>query len=52
MGAISNFTGGILTDVDEVYNLASYLPKMRQPITLWESKLTALLKLLKHSEGA
>jgi integrase len=45
MGAISNYTGGILTDVAEVYNLASYLPEMRQAIALWESKLTTLLNL-------
>jgi integrase len=45
MGAISNHTGGILTDVAEVYNLASYLPEMRQASSLWEDKLTALLHL-------
>jgi integrase len=38
---------GVLTEVAEVYNLASYLPEMRQAITLWESNLTALLQLSK-----
>jgi integrase len=47
MGAISNHTGGILTDVAEVYNLASYLPEMRQAISLWDNKLTGLLQFLK-----
>jgi integrase len=45
LGAISNFTGGILSDVAEVYNLATYLPEMRQAISLWESKLSALLRV-------
>jgi integrase len=45
MGAISNYTGGVLTDVAEVYNLASYLPEMRRATELWESKLGALLQL-------
>jgi integrase len=45
MGAISNYTGGILSDVAEVYNLASYLPEMRAAVALWEDKLTRLLAL-------
>jgi integrase len=45
LGAIK--TDSVLTDVAEVYNLAKYLPEMRQAITLWENKLTALLRLQK-----
>lgn len=40
-------TGTILTDVAEVYNLANYLPEMRQAIVVWESKLQSLLRTSK-----
>jgi integrase len=46
MGSISNRTYGIISQVAEVYNLATYLPEMRNAIALWENKLTALLRLL------
>jgi integrase len=42
LGAIKTET--ILTDVAEVYNLASYLPEMRQAVTVWEGKLEFLLQ--------
>lgn len=45
LGAIKTET--ILTDVAEVYNLASYLPEMRSAVALWEVRLTALLGLAK-----
>jgi integrase len=45
LGAIK--TDSVLTDVAEVYNLAKYLPEMRQAIALWENNLTALLRLQK-----
>jgi integrase len=45
LGAIKTET--ILTDVAEVYNLASYLPQMRQAIDLWERKLINLLEVAK-----
>jgi integrase len=42
LGAIKTET--ILTDVAEVYNLATYLPEMRAAVALWESRLTTLLR--------
>ncbi|HUO00527.1 MAG TPA: hypothetical protein VMU69_30390 [Bradyrhizobium sp.] len=45
LGAIKTET--ILTDVAEVYNLATYLPEMRQAIDLWEQKLHSLLSVAK-----
>ncbi len=45
LGTIKTET--ILTDVAEVYNLASYLPEMRQAIVVWESKLESLLRTSK-----
>jgi integrase len=45
LGTIKTET--ILTNVAEVYNLASYLPEMRQAIVVWESKLESLLRISK-----
>jgi integrase len=42
LGTIKTET--ILTDVAQVYNLASYLPEMRRANTAWESKLEFLLQ--------
>lgn len=42
LGTIKTET--ILTDVAEVYNLATYLPEMRQAIAFWEDRVTALLQ--------
>jgi integrase len=47
LGAIANKTEGVLTAVAEIYNLASYMPEMRDAVALWEAKLTALLPLSK-----
>jgi integrase len=47
LGAISNKTDGMLTDVAEIYNLASYLPEMRAVVVIWEAKLVSLLQLSK-----
>lgn len=41
LGAIKTDT--VLTDVAKVYNLAAYLPEMRQAIDLWEQTLANLL---------
>ena len=43
LGAISNNTQSIVTEVAEVYNLATFLPEMRKAIDLWEQKLNAQL---------
>jgi integrase len=45
LGAIKTET--ILTDVAEVYNLATYLPEMRRAIDQWEQKLIFLLTAAK-----
>jgi integrase len=45
MGAISNWTHGLITQVAEIYNLASYMPEMREAVAKWEAKLIALLPL-------
>lgn len=37
-------TATILTDVAEVYNLATYLPEMRKAIALWDERVMALLQ--------
>jgi len=42
LGSIKTVT--ILTDVAEVYHLASYLQEMRQAIIVRESKLESLLR--------
>ena len=47
LGAISNKTQSIVTDVAEVYNLAIFLPEMRAAVVVWENKLTSLLRLSK-----
>jgi integrase len=47
LGAISNKTQSIVTELAEIYNLATFLPEMRQAIQVWENKLTALLRLSK-----
>jgi integrase len=38
-------TDSVLTDVAEVYNLAKYLPEMRDAIAVWEQKLSDLPRL-------
>jgi integrase len=43
LGAISNNTQSIVTEVAEVYNLATFLPEMRKAIDLWEQKLNSIL---------
>ena len=43
IGSVANHGQGIITDLAEVYNLATYLPEMRHAITAWENKLNALL---------
>jgi integrase len=45
LGAISNQTQSIVTELAEIYNLATFLPQMREAIQVWENKLTALLRL-------
>ena len=45
LGAIKTET--VLTDVAEVYNLATYLPEMRQAIDLWEQRLNLLVSATK-----
>ena len=45
LGAISNKTQSIVTELAEIYNLATFLPEMRQAVQVWENKLTALLRL-------
>jgi integrase len=47
LGAISNNMQSIVTEVAEVYNLATFLPEMRKAIDLWEQKLASLLQLSK-----
>jgi integrase len=47
LGAISNNTQSIVTEVAEVYNLATFLPEMRKAIDLWEQKLNSLFQLSK-----
>jgi integrase len=47
LGAISNHTQSIVTEVAEVYNLATFLPEMHKAIDLWEQKLIGLLQLSK-----
>ena len=45
MGSIGNKTDSIVSAVAEVYNLATYLPEMRQTITqTWEPYLSKLLQ--------
>ena len=48
LGAIKIET--ILTDVAEIYNLASYLPEMRQAIVVWEGKLELSAPVLKSGQ--
>ncbi len=43
LGSIGNKTGGIVSAVAEVYNLAAYLPEMREAIALWEAHISAIL---------
>ncbi len=45
LGAISTQTQSIVTELAEIYNLATFLPQMREAIQVWENKLTALLQL-------
>jgi integrase len=45
LGAISNQTQSIVTELAEIYNLATFLPQMREAIQVWENKLTTLLRL-------
>jgi integrase len=47
LGAISNQTQSIVTELAEIYNLATFLPQMREAIQVWENKLTVLLQLAK-----
>jgi integrase len=47
LGAISNNTQSIVTEVAQVYNLATFLPEMRKAIALWEQRLESLLQLSK-----
>lgn len=42
LGSISNKTAGMVSDVAGIYNLASYMPEMRQAISLWDAKLSSL----------
>jgi hypothetical protein len=44
LGSISNKTGGLVSDVAEVYNLHLYLDEMREAVALWENHLAALLE--------
>ncbi len=44
LGSISNQTQSIVTQVAEVYNLATFLPEMRAAIDLWEQKLSRFLR--------
>lgn len=43
MGSISNKTDGLVSEVAKVYNLATYMPEMREAIGKWESKLDTVL---------
>jgi integrase len=43
MGGISNNTDGLVSEVAKVYNLAKYLPEMREAVAKWETKLNTLL---------
>jgi integrase len=43
MGSISNKTDGLVSEVAKVYNLARYLPEMRDAIAKWEDRLSTLL---------
>jgi integrase len=44
MGSISNKTDGIVSAVAEIYNLAAYMPEMREAMTKWDAHLAVLLK--------
>jgi hypothetical protein len=44
LGAISNKTQSIVTELAEIYNLATFLPEMRTAIDLWEQKLNSSLR--------
>jgi integrase len=43
MGSISNKTDGLVSEVAKVYNLAAYLPEMRDAVAKWEHRLDTLL---------
>ncbi len=50
MGSIANKTDGIVSAVAEIYNLAAYMPEMREAMEKWDVRLIAILKLSEPKE--
>jgi integrase len=43
LGSVTNKTDGIVSAVAEIYNRATYVPEMREAITVWENHLKSLI---------